>query len=133
METQQDAMIEMQPSAGVRGTLDYRLIIMRQLDRCGLTLARLPHETVMQNFNEPVGTTYKDIQNSFFDGVRLVEALIEPYRDGTYNETYNRLVAEYKNSEKKDIANLFFDRYAAVISLCARLGLLLEQTGEEVF
>lgn len=148
-EIQDSNFIEEQiTGGGVRGDLNFKLVVMRQLDRVGQTLARLPHEMVDKDIGI-TGTTYKDIQCSFHDGVRLLDSLLEPYHDKIYFEKIKKLTADYEASKlkgadsQKTRSNMdsvryyekhdyYFAVYSAVISLCARLGLMLEQmAGDE--
>lgn len=117
--------------SGVRGDLNFKLIVMRQVDRIGITLSRLPHESINENYNTPMGCTYEDIQNSFHDGVRLLEQLLYPYYDREYQAQRQKLAAEVKKWKNSELSTYFFKRYGLVMSLCARLGLLLEPLGEE--
>jgi len=129
---QAEIVVETSPNqggSGIRGDLNYRVIIMRQIDRCGITLSKLPHEFMNENLNEPLGCTYQDIRNSFYDGVRLLESLVAPYADKDFLAKKKEIEDRYKTG--KDQAALYFDRYSNVIILCARLGMLLEQMGDE--
>lgn len=136
MEPTTDIVIETPQSSGVRGDLNYRLIVMRQVDRCGITLSKLPHEGTMVSEGAlgTSGCTYQDIARSFSDGVRLLESLLTPYFDKEYKKQRAELNDEYrgkKNITDADMRSLFFQRYGLIISLCARLGMLLEPMGAE--
>ena len=119
-------------STGVRGDLNFRLIVMRQIDRCGMILSKLPNEFQDPQRNEKGGCKYEDIQQSFFDGVRLLESLVVAYRDAQYLKDTKELVDEYDKAKDPSPREYYFDKYANIISLCARLGLMLEPTGEDV-
>jgi len=132
-EDEQEIVVEtMQSPSGIRGGLDYKMIVMRQIDRCGFALSKLPHEITVQGYNEPAGCLYSDIQKSFYDAVMLLEALVAPYADKEFQEERKKLVdAEAKISDDGELHKNFFERYSCVITLCARLGMLLENVGDE--
>lgn len=134
MEDIPEIVVETPQRGGHRGDLNYKLIVMRQIDRCGVTLSRLPHEMHTPNLSNAVGCKYEDITTSFSDGVRLLEALMTPYFDKEYEEQKKGLFAEIKKKKTVrhlDHHNFYFKRYGILIALCARLGLLLEPVGEE--
>jgi len=134
-------------SSGVRGDLNFRLIVMRQIDRCGIILSKQPHEFQAQGVSNLSGCTYEDICLSFHDSVRLLESLISAYRDDQYTQDIANLLkdynakknvdpddrlADYNNNKNANAHNFYFQKYAYIISLCARLGLMLEPVGEDV-
>ena len=128
-QEEQEIVDEPQPnsSGGVRDNLNFKVIIMRQIDRCGFSLSKLPHEYQNENLSQPLGCSFDDIRRSFYDGVQLLEALLEPYLDDQYRARYAILEGSY--NETKDAAAFYFKRFSNAVALCARIGLLLENTG----
>ena len=123
-EENTDLFIEEGQTTGIRGDLNYKLIIMMQINRIGLTLSKLPMENRQSGRNDIHGCTHESIRTSFADGVRTLECLLNPYADPKYTKEHERLI-------KASDGLVFFARYTNALNLCSRLGLLLDISVKE--
>lgn len=94
------------------GKIDFDFLLMTHIENINKQLAKLPHESIMANYNEPVGTTYNDIIQSYTNMVNHLEQLLKPYWDEQYN------VEEAKDFSTSKI------KFGALMQLCDRKGFL---------
>jgi len=66
------------------GKVNFDFVLMTHIQDINKQLSKLPHESVIPNMNEPVGTTHNDIITSYCDMVEHLEALLKPYHDDKY-------------------------------------------------
>lgn len=97
------------------GKINFDYLLMTHIQNINQQLAKLPHESVMANMNEPVGTTYKDILLSYYNMVQHLSALLKPYWD-----------EEYKKVKSDDAVTFIAakDRFGHLMELCDRKGFL---------
>lgn len=97
------------------GKVNFDFVLMTQIQDIGKQLARLPHESIMQGFNEPVGTTHADIIVSYCDMVEHLEFLLEAYQDEAYKKESFNDKDRFEKSKK---------RFGGLIRLCHRCNFL---------
>lgn len=68
------------------GKVNFDFVLMTHIQDISKQLSRLPHESIIANMNEPVGTTHADIINSYCDMVQHLEELLKPYWDEEYKK-----------------------------------------------
>lgn len=66
------------------GKINFDFVLMTFIGDINKQLSKLPHESIIPNMNDPVGTTHEDIINSYCDMVEHLEVLLEAYHDDTY-------------------------------------------------
>ena len=69
------------------GKVNFDFVLMTFIGDINKQLSKLPHESIVPNMNEPVGTTHDDIINSYCDMVHHLAQLLKPYWDDKYNLT----------------------------------------------
>lgn len=101
------------------GKINFDYLLMTHIQNINQQLAKLPHESIMENMREPVGTTYKDILLSYYNMVHHLEALLKPYWD-----------EEYKRTTKDDAITFVVakERFGCLMELCDRKGFLFVKT-----
>ena len=108
-------MADFKTDAKEFGKINFDYLLMTHIQNINQQLAKLPHESVMANMNEPVGTTYKDILLSYYNMVQHLAALLKPYWD-----------EEYIKTKKEDTVTFIAakDRFGCLMELCDRKGFL---------
>ena len=96
------------------GKVNFDFVLMTHIQDINKQLAKLPHESVLPNMNDLVGTTYADIERSYCAMVLQMEQLLKPYWDDIYRQT----MAEDEKGFK---------------TLNARFGYLMELCGRQQF
>lgn len=93
------------------GKVNFDFVLMTHIQDINKQLSKLPHESVMPNMNEVVGTTYNDIEKSYCNMVFQLEQLLRPYWDDVYRAT----MAENESGFKK-----MNTRFGYLMELCGR-------------
>ena len=101
------------------GKINFDYLLMMHIQNINQQLAKLPHESQMENMRNPVGTTYKDIITSYCNMVQHLGELLKPYHD-----------KEYKDLKlKEDISFLSAKTmFGCLMELCDRKGFLFVKT-----
>lgn len=105
------------------GKVNFDFILMTHIQDINKQLSKLPHESILPNMNEPVGTTYDDIIKSYCNMVHQLAQLLKPYWDDTYKLTM--VEDEYTFIG----ANL---RFGFLMELCGRKQFLFTKIRENV-
>lgn len=109
------------------GKINFDFVLMTHIQDCNRQLSKLPHESIIANMNEPVGTTYADIIQSYCNMVHQLEQLLCPYWDEPYQKTIRETTSESENTFEK--ANL---RFGYLMELCGRKQFLFTKIRERV-
>lgn len=105
------------------GKINFDFVLMTHIQDINKQLAKLPHESIIPNMNEPVGTTEEDIINSYCNMVHQLAQLLKPYWDDTYKLT---MVESERTFEG---ANM---RFGFLMELCGRKQFLFTKIREKV-
>ena len=105
------------------GKVDFDFVLMTHIQDTNKQLARLPHESIIPNGNEPIGTKYSDIINSYCDMVHQMAQLLKPYWDDAYKLT------QVENERMFEGANM---RFGFLMELCGRKGFLFTRIKTKV-
>lgn len=96
--------------------VNFDFLLMTHVQDINKQLSKLPHESLIADYNEPVGTTYRDIIISYCNMVEHLGQLLKPYWD-----------EEYKKYSKPLQANEFSkasDKFGYLMELMERKGFL---------
>ena len=105
------------------GKVNFDFVLMTHIQDINKQLSKLPHESIIPNMNEPVGTTYKDIISSYCDMVHQLAQLLKPYWDDAYKLT------QVENERTFEGANM---RFGFLMELCGRKQFLFTKIREKV-
>lgn len=105
------------------GKLNFDFVLMTFVTDINKQLAKLPHESVMANINEAVGTTHDDVITSYCDMVEQLERLLECYWDETYTGETFEGETRWEKSKK---------RFGSLMRLCNRRNFLFTKTKTKV-
>jgi len=97
------------------GKVNFDFLLMTHIQDINKQLAKLPHESVMPDYNEPVGTTYKDIITSYCNMVEHLGYLLKPYWD---DEFKGAKISEAKTFQTASV------KFGHLMELCDRRGFL---------
>lgn len=115
-------MVEWKGDVREFGKIPFDFVLMTYIQDINKQLAKLPHESIMQNLNEPVGTTYNDIVQSYCNMVAQLSQLLKPYWDEEYI-LLDRSCASFAE------ANTTF---GCLMQLCDRRGFLFSKIRSRV-
>lgn len=101
------------------GKINFDYLLMTHIQNINQQLAKLPHEALIANMNEPVGTTYKDIITSYCNMVQHLGELLKPYHDKEYTDL--KLKEDISFSSAKNM-------FGCLMELCDRKGFLFVKT-----
>lgn len=111
---------------GVATKFSYTSILYEVVKGITLQSLKLPHELVVANMNEPVGTTEEDIILSIARGVDMLQSILDPYCDEQFFEEYTPVCEEFQNlTEIHEIYNNSMDKLACIFRLMDRKSMLL--------
>jgi hypothetical protein len=106
------------------GKVDFDFVLMTHIQDTNKQLARLPHESIIPNGNEPIGTKYSDIEKSYCDMVQQFSQLLKPYWDDIYRE-----IKIEQNERTFNGSNL---RFGFLMELCGRKSFLFTRIKTKV-
>lgn len=95
--------------------INFDFLLMTHIQDINKQLSKLPHESVLPNYSEPVGTTYIDIITSYCNMVEHLEALLKPYHDDIYRGI------EFDDKIELNTAK---NKFGRLMELCDRKGFL---------
>lgn len=101
------------------GKINFDYLLMTHIQNINQQLAKLPHESQMENRREPIGTTYKDIITSYCNMVQHLEELLKPYHDKEYSDL--KLTTDISFASAKKM-------FGCLMELCDRKGFLFVKT-----
>jgi hypothetical protein len=105
------------------GKINFDFVLMTHIQDINKQLSKLPHESILPNQNEPVGTTYEDIIKSYCNMVHQLAQLLKPYWDDTYKLTTSENETTFAG------ANM---RFGLLMELCGRKNFLFTKIRENV-
>ena len=108
-------MADFKAEAKEFGKINFDYLLMTHIQNINQQLAKLPHESVILNMNQTVGTTYKDILISYCNMVQHLDALLKPYHDDIYKKEKMVVSLEFKDNK---------ELFGRLMELCDRKGFL---------
>jgi hypothetical protein len=105
------------------GKINFDFVLMTHIQDTNKQLSKLPHEMLVQNMNDPVGTKYEDIVKSYCNMVHQLEQLLKPYWDPTYLDTM---------ALNEDGFKPMNTRFGFLMELCGRKQFLFTKIRENV-
>lgn len=95
------------------GKVNFDFVLMTHIQDIGKQLQKLPHESILPNQSEPVGTTYDDIIKSYCHMVDHLESLLESYYDEAYSK--GEICKTFQQAK---------DKFGKLMCLCSRKNFL---------
>lgn len=120
---------------GIVSKFSYPLILYELVKATTLQALKLPHETVIMNINEPLGTTEEDIIYSIDRGVKMLHATLDPYFDATFREEYTLIANKWKEIKRSDIREFYansMEHLACLMRLMDRKRMLLTEDEQDI-
>jgi len=119
-------MAEWKSQAQDYGKINFDFVLMTHIQDINKQLSKLPHESIIEGMNTPVGTTYDDIVKSYCNMVHQLGQLLKPYWDDQYKLT---TVPTVQNENTFEGANI---RFGFLMELCGRKQFLFTKIKEMV-
>ena len=101
------------------GNVNFDFVLMTHIQDTSKQLSKLPHESIVPNMNEPVGTKYEDIIQSYCNMVEQFQELLGGYHDDEYTKLKLADVVDFKTAKVK---------FGHLMRLCKRCNFLFTKT-----
>ena len=135
MQPPNDNLLQAPDKMGITTKFPYTAILFELVKGLTLQSLKLPHESIIANMNEPVGTTEQDIVFSVVRGVRMLHSILNPYFDDVFKTDYAEILGKTPKDGSETVWIVYgssMEHLAALMRLMHRKRMLLTEDEESI-